>query len=404
MAFLKMAWRNAWRNKRRTGILVTAVAVGIAGALLTMALNFGMIFQMVELAIESDLGHVQVHAAGWDANPELALRLDDGGVRALGSLEADPRVRAVARRVRGEGLLASPRASAGVRVLGIETDREPEITRIASSVTEGSYLDTKRRRVLIGAELARRLEVEVGDKVVLSAQDLEGELAGEALRVVGVFEAAAQGLERGTVYVSLSEAQRLLGLGSAVSEVVAVARDRDDVDDLRDRIASALPDREVRSWSQLQPLLLYIVDVFDQGALLLYAAVFIAMAFGIANVLLMTVYERTREIGVMRAIGLSRRRLVANIVAEAVVVTAIGLLAGFALAGLGTVAMGDGVDLSVFADGLGFMGVGSRIQPVLRSQDFTSPTLVAFVTAVVASAWPAWRAARLKPAEAVRQS
>jgi ABC-type lipoprotein release transport system permease subunit len=404
MAFLRLAWRNAWRNKRRTGILVTAVAVGIAGTLLTMALNFGMVFQMVELAIESDLGHVQVHATGWDANPELALLLADGGARALGTLEADPRVRAVARRVRGEGLLASPRASAGVRVLGIETDRESKITRIASSVTEGSYLDTKRRRVLIGAELARRLEVDVGDKVVLSAQDLEGELAGEALRVVGLFEAAAQGLERGTVYIPLSEAQGLLGLGSAVSEVVAVARDRDDVDDLRDRIASALPDREVRSWSQLQPLLLYIVDIFDQSALLVYAAVFIAMAFGIANVLLMTVYERTREIGVMRAIGLSRRRLVANIVAEAVVVTAVGLLAGFGLAGLGTLAMGDGVDLSAFADGLRFVGVGSRIQPVLRSQDFTGPTLVALVTAVVASAWPAWRAARLKPAEAVRQT
>jgi ABC-type lipoprotein release transport system permease subunit len=404
MAFLRMAWRNAWRNKRRTGILVTAVAVGIAGTLLTMALNYGMIVQMVELAIETDLGHVQVHAEGWDANPELALRLPNEGADAVAVLEADRRVRAVARRIRGEGLLASPRASAGVRVLGVDPAREPAITNIASSVVTGEYLGVQRRRVLIGAELARRLEVDVGDKVVLSAQDLEGELTGEALRVVGLFETAGMGLERGTVYVALAEAQRLFGLGPTVSELVAVAGDRDEVDALRDHAMAAIPGREVRSWQELQPLLVYIVDIFDQQALLVYAAVFIAMAFGIANVLLMTVYERTREIGVMRAIGLSRRRLVANIVAEALVVTAVGLVAGFALAVLGTLALGDGIDLSAFADGLGFMGVGSRIQPVLRSQDFTGPTLVAIVTAVVASAWPAWRAARLKPAEAVRQS
>lgn len=401
----RLAWRNAWRNPRRTGVVVAAVAIGIAGALFTMAINYGMVFQMVETAIESDLGHLQVHARGYDADPELSVRLSEGGRAAVEALAALRGVRAVARRVRGEGLVSSPRASAGVRVVGVEPAREAQVTRIAESVTAGSYLDGERRRVLLGAELARRLAVGVGDKVVLSVQDLSGELTGEALRVGGLYETPSATLGEGTLYLHLSEGQALFGLGDAVSEVVAVAERRSRVRALRDELAAELGQGvEVRSWQELQPALVYMIDVFDQTSWLVYAAVFVAMAFGIANVLLMTVFERTREIGILRAIGFGRGRLVATLVCEALVVTAVGLALGFALALGGIAWLGDGLDLSYFARGLGRFGVGSRIVPVLRASDFTIPVGVAVVTALLAAAWPAWRAVRLRPAEAVRQT
>lgn len=401
---LRLAWRNAWRNPRRTGIVVTAVAVGIAGTLLTMAINFGMIFQMVETAIENEVGHLQIHAKGFEENPEISVRLADGARDSVRELSELPGVRAFSRRVRGEGLLSSPRASAGVRVLGIEPEREAGVSAIAASLVDGRYLDGERRRVLLGRDLARRLEVDVGDKVVLSVQDLTGELTGEALRVEGVFDTPSQGLDRGTVFVHLDTGQALFGLGDAVNEVVAVAEARDRVEPLRSELSRALPGVEVRSWEQLEPLLVYMVDAFDQSAWMIYAAVFVAMAFGIANVLLMTIFERTREIGIMRAIGFGRGRLVATIVVEALVVTLLGLVLGFGGALLGLYAMRDGLDLSYFAQGLEYFGVGSRIVPVLRSSDFGVPLAVATLTALVASAWPAWRAVRLRPAEAVRQT
>jgi ABC-type lipoprotein release transport system permease subunit len=402
---LRMAWRNAWRNPRRTGILVVAVAVGIAGTLLTMALNYGMIFQMVETAIATELGHLQVHARGFDANPELAVRLSDGGRRELSKLEALDGVRAVARRVRGEGLLSSPRASAGVRVIGIEPEREARITRIADSITAGSYLDGVGRRALVGEELAERLEVGVGDKVVLSVQGLSGELTGEALRIGGLFVTPSRQLDASTVYLRLDDGQSLLGLGESVSEIVALADRRSRVPALRDHLAADLGDAaEVRSWEELQPVLVYLIEVFDQSAFIVYGAVFVAMAFGIANVLLMTVYERTREIGILRAIGLGRRQLVGAIVLESLLVTIVGLGLGFVAAIGGVAWLGDGLDLSYFAEGLGKYGVASRIVPVLRTGDFTAPVGVAVVTAVLASTWPAWRAVRLRPADAVRKS
>jgi ABC-type lipoprotein release transport system permease subunit len=400
----RMAWRNAWRNLRRTGIVVVAVSVGIAGTILAMAFNYGFVIQMVETAIETELGHVQVHAPGFDENPELRVRLEDGGAAVLAALEAAEGVRAFARRIQAEGLIASPRASVGVRILGVEPEFESEVTVVARSVTAGSYLDAARGRVLIGEKLATRLSVGVGDKVVLSAQDLSGELTGEALRVVGLFHTASRALDEGAVFLVLSDSQRLLGMGEAVSGVVAVASSRGRIDGLRDALVASLGEVEVQTWEDLQPALVYIVEVFDQVAVLIYVAIFIAMAFGIANVLLMTVYERVREIGILTAIGFGQVRLVLTIVVEAIVVTLMGVVVGIAIALASMWLLRDGIDISVFAGGLDAYGIGSRITPVLRSGEITTPVWVAVVTAVLAAAWPARRAVSLLPAQAVRES
>jgi ABC-type lipoprotein release transport system permease subunit len=401
---VRLAWRNAFRNPRRTGIVLVAVAVGIAGTLLSVAFNYGLLVGMVETAIGTELGHVQIHGEGFDANPELSVRLHDGGRAAERALAELPAVSAWSRRVRSEGLVSSPRASAGVRLVGIEPDREARVSRIAASMVAGSYLDGARRRVVIGEELARRLEVGIGDKIVISVQDLGGDLSGEAMRVGGLFRTASRALDRSTVFVRLEEGQSMLGLGQAVNEMVVIVQDDDEIDAVSRALGESLERVEVRTWEQIQPVLVYLVEMFDQMAILIYAAIFVAMAFGIANVLLMTIFERTREIGIMRSIGLSRSRLVAAIVLESVVVTLVGVGLGFVGALAGAAWFAEGIDLSAFAEGLNAFGVDARIRPVLRISDFTGPTGVALLTALAASAWPAWRAVRLVPADAVRHS
>ncbi len=399
----RFAWRNAGRNPRRTGIVVTAIAVGLAGILLTMAINYGMVFQMIETAIETELGHLQVHAAGYADDPALERRID-AAERAdeslLGSL---PAVRSWAPRVRGEGLLFSPRASVGVRVLGVDPQREARVGTIAGSVVSGAWLDGGRRRILIGERLAERLGVGLDDKVVLSVQELSGDMTGEAYRVGGVFQTASRELDESAVFLRLDESQALFGLGDAVSEWVVLARSRADVDPLRDALAERLgPRLEVRTWRELRPMLVSMIEVFDSTGWAVYAAVFVAMAFGIANVLLMSVYERIREIGILMAIGMQPGRLVATVLLESLMLTGVGVALGLA-AGVGAVlALGDGIDLSRYAEGLTSVGVGTRIVPVLRPADIWIPVAVAAVTALAASLWPALRAVRIRPAEAVR--
>ena len=404
MLVLRLAWRNVRRQPRRSAVVVAAVAVGIAGVLLSMAINYGMMLQMIETAIATELGHLQIHAAGFDEDPELGVRLAGGAVEQTALLERMPGVRAFARRVRAEGLLSSARASAGVRIVGIEPGREARVSMVERSVRAGSYLGGAGRRVLLGERLANRLEVSVGDKVVLSVQDLAGDLTGEALRVGGLFRTPSADLDRSTVFLSLEESQALLGLGDAVSEVVVVARDDARIPEIRETLLASGEGVEVRTWKELQPVLDYIVKAFDQQAVYVYVAVFVAMAFGIANVLLMAVHERTREIGVLMSVGMARWRVVAMIVAESMIITLGGLAAGLALALAGTFALRDGIDLSRWSEGLAFFGVAARVVPVIRPQDFVDPAWVAVLTAVLASAWPAWRAARLRPAEAVRQA
>jgi ABC-type lipoprotein release transport system permease subunit len=397
-----MAWRNVWRNPRRTAVVVTAVAVGIAGAIVAMAVNFGMAMQMVETAIKTELGHIQIHAAGYDANPELKVRMTDGGSVLGDTLEGLDDVTAFARRVRGEGLVTSSQSSVGVRVIGIEPQREAAVSIIADSISDGVYLDGTRRRVLIGERLAKRLHVGVGDKLVLSATDLTGDIAGEGVRVGGVFHTPSALLDSSTVFLPIGESQSLLQLDRAISEIVIVGDDSSSTDALRDELVARFGDHEVRSWKELRPVLQYMITVMDQMGWFMYGAVFIAMLFGIANVLLMTVYERVREIGILMAVGMSRSRLAASVVIESLLVTGLGVVIGYAFALGGVSLLSGGIDLSYFASGLEALGVGQTIVPVLRAGDFVIPTVVAIGTACVASGWPAFRATRFRPAEAVR--
>jgi putative ABC transport system permease protein len=404
MLGLDMAWRNVWRNPRRSGVVISAVAVGVAGALLAMSVTYGMGLQMVETAISTELGHVQIHAAGFDANPELRVRLLDGGRSAVSVVTDTPGVRAFARRVRGEGLITSARASAGVNVVGVEPEREREVSVVAESMTAGDYFAGSERRVVIGERLARRLQVSIGGRLVLSVTDLSGDLTGLGVRVGGLFHTSSSILDGNVVFLALAESQKLLGLGDAVSEVVVMGEDSTEVDALRDGLEERLGAREVTTWKEAEPLLDYLIRFFDQIGYYLYGAVFVAMLFGIANVLLMAIHERIREIGVLMAIGMSRARLATAIVGESLIVTAVGLVIGYAVAIAAVMALHRGIDLSLVASGLEAYGVGQRIVPVLRSGDFLVPTIVAIATAAVASAWPVYRATRLRPAEAVRHT
>jgi ABC-type lipoprotein release transport system permease subunit len=361
--------------------------------------------QMVENAIATEVGHLQIHAPGFDRNPVVRVRLKDGGQATEEVLGSLPNVRAWAPRVTSEGLIFSPRASVGVRVIGIDPDKEATVSILARSIVDGTYLDADgaAKRILIGATLAHRLHVSVGDKVVVSVQDLSGDLTGEAFRVGGLFRTPSLEFDRGTVFMRLAESQQLLGLGDAISEVVVIARERSQIAEIREALRRRLGRAvEVQTWEELRPMLRQTVEIFDSVGWYVYAAIFVAMVFGIANVLLMAVFERIREIGILMAIGMRPQRLLAMILAESVILTAVGLGLGYGLAVAAVAALHNGIDLSFWASGLTAVGIGTRIVPVIRSYDVVIPIGIAMLTAVVASLWPALRAARLRPAEAVR--
>ena len=222
---------------------------------LSMAIDNGMVLQMVETAIETEVGHLQIHARGYEENPGLDLNLADGGCAAARILESVGGVQAWAPRVRSEALVFSTRASAGVRLVGIDPDREAGVSLLAGSIVSGRYLDADHRDVLIGRALGRRLQVGLGGKLVLSVQDLDGDLTGAAYRVTGLFQTASREFDQGAVFMPIGETQRLLRLGEAVSEVVVVARRERDIRTIQRQVSARLGTGvEVHTWQDIVPV------------------------------------------------------------------------------------------------------------------------------------------------------
>lgn len=397
----RMAWRNVGRNGRRSGIVLCAAAVGVCGGLLTMALSYGTALAMVETAIATELGHLQIHARGYTDDPGLAHRLpQDSGLDGL--LGQDPAIRAWAPRLRTEGLVYSSRASAGSRVVGVDPAREADLSLLESSVISGEYFGSKKRRALLGADLAERLRVETGDKIVLSIQDESGEMVSELFRIGGLFRTPLPELDQATVFVRLSELQPILGVEGEISETAIRADPKTDLAALAERVrAAAGAGTETHTWDELRPILVFLVAFFEAQAGAMYGAVFIAMLFGIANVLLMAVTERIPEFGILGALGMPPGRIVAMIVAESLMLSLLGLMIGIGLALAGIVLLGDGIDVSQWTMARTY-GVGFRIVPALRLADWTVPLVAAGGTALIASLAPVVRALRIRPAEALR--
>jgi ABC-type lipoprotein release transport system permease subunit len=358
---------------------------------------------MVDLAIRSELGHIQVHGAGWAAKPGIEIRLGEDALSAVTGGAPLPGLRAWTPRLRVEGLASSARGNVGISLVAVDPEREAAVTSLRDSIVDGDYLEADARRALIGVRLAKRLHISVGDKLVVSAQDVAGDMTGEAFRVSGVFRSESMALDERTVFIPLTRGKKLLGMEGEISELVVVAEDDDELEALRSELTERLPAAlETRTWSELRPLLKYMVDMFAQMGWVIYAAIFIAMAFGIANVLLMSVYERIREIGIMMAIGMKPGRMVAIVVAESLCLTLLGVVGGFAVGMGGVALLSDGIDLSRWGEGLQSFGVSTTIVPVIPESDLIIPVVVAVVTALIASLWPALRAVRTRPADAVR--
>jgi ABC-type lipoprotein release transport system permease subunit len=381
----------------------SAISIGIGGCVISMAINLGMIAGMVDTAIESGLAHLQVHGTGWEKDARLEIRLMRGGESIGRALDAIPEIETWAPRLRAEGLAASPRASVGVSIAGVDPVREAGVSSAARSITDGHWLG-EPGRVVLGHRLATRLRTKVGGKIVLSVQDLMGELTGQAFRVAGVIRSGGRDLDDGVVFMRLEDAQALVGMGDTISEIAIVISDRNRVNEIATKLRALLGGGpEVRTWEQLEPLLVYMISTLDSMAWIIYAAVFIAMAFGIANVLLMAVFERTREIGMMRAIGMGRGRVVAMVVIESSIVTMMGVALGVTVAIVGIWLIGDGIDISEWAGSLDEYGIQSVLKPRLRRSDLLAPVLIGSITAVISGLWPALRAGRAKPADALRQ-
>ncbi len=399
---LMLAWRNLWRNHRRTFIMLAAISVGVWAMIFMTALTQGMVNDMIEDGISALPGHVQAHHPDYRDDPninnlipipdaELSARLEAAGFESW------------ATRIKVPAVVTSERESRGVMLLGVDPAREQGLTFIDEDDLEGRFLeDVADGGIVIGRKLAETLETEVGKRVVLMSQDPDNDIADRGFRVVGLFGADMPLYDEGFVFAGKETIQQLLGVGDYVSEALVLGDDYRDVTDEYERMRVLFDDGVVvRPWTELDTYLGTMLEVMDGFVLIWVIVIFLALSFGLVNTLVMAVFERVREIGLMLALGMKPSSILGQIIIESMLLLVFGLAIGNFLAWASIEPLKGGIDISVVAEGMEMMGAAAVLYPQLRLEDVILANVVVLVLGFFASLSPAWRASRYQPVEAI---
>lgn len=398
----RLAWRNLWRNHRRTLIMLLAIGVGVWAMIFMTALMRGMTDQMVLNGLQTLPGEVQIHHPQYRADPSVANVIPMPTGALLQALHSPP-IEAWAARVRVPAVIASERDSRGVTLLGVDPASEAALGSAPEQLLAGRFLENEQDRgLVIGASLARRLDTEVGKRVVVLSQDPDNNVADRGMRVVGLYRARLEGTEDQFVYAGRATVQALLGIPGQVSEVAVTGGDYRAVDRWYPALAGIAGESlETLDWQVLDTFLGSMLSVQDGFTLIFMVVVFMALSFGLVNTLVMAVFERTREIGLMQALGMRPGLILTQVLLESLFLLLLGLVAGNLVAWLSIVPLQSGIDISAVAQGMEMMGMGTTLYPALEAQDMVMSTVVVVVLGLLASLLPAWRAARLDPIRAL---
>jgi ABC-type lipoprotein release transport system permease subunit len=408
---LIMAWRNVWRNWRRTVIAGIAIALGLAFMLLYEGMLGGMNEALYSNTVKLQGGHVQIHASGFreKANRLPLLPLADPGA-AVGAALAQPEVVAVAQRIETSGMVSSREGTLSVVITGIEPEQEAPVSMVAENVVQGRWLQGNDEDVLlIGQAMAERLEVTVGDRVTLVGRATHQQMRRRTMTIVGIYDLGIPEVEKSMVYVSLLEAQTLFDLRDQATEVAVHLEQVGQEPPVVERLQAALPGYEVDAWDTLDPSTKQMMEIEAQVMEMFGLVILLIVGVGILNLMLMVVFERTREIGLLAAMGLKRRETVVLFLLEGVLVGLLGAVAGSVLGGaigayygrvgIDWAAIYGGMDISEFGELIGLMG--DRLYLRIGIDVLVGRALSVGVMAALASLYPAWQASRREPAEAL---
>ena len=403
--YLRLAWRNIWRHRRRTVIIVLAMGLSLGMMMFYDGLMDGFNDAIAGNAVRVLGGNVQVHAAGYrekvDSNPLLPLEDDEAVVQAALS---QPDVIAASRRIQTGGLVSNREGAFSMTIIGIDPEAESPVSLIAEHIVDGRYLEpTDEDAILIGKGLAEALVLEVGDRVTMVGSDIHKQNRQRTMTVIGIYDIGIPTMEKGTSYISLAEAQNLFNLRGQSTEVQITLQRVGMEDTVVAALTPQLPGYEVESWAKNYPELSNAVGrkniVMD-----IFSVIIIMIAgIGILNLLLMAIYERTREIGLLGAMGLKPRQIATTFILEGALIGVVGVMAGVAIGLLTNLSlMQVGMDYSQFAGVTEYMAlISGKVYPTLGTSKLFGRATTILIIAALAALIPAMIASRREPSEAL---
>ena len=404
----KMAWRNIWRNPRRS--LLTMFAIAFATVLLVFMLSwqFGSYETMINTAVKIHTGHLQVQAKGYREKRDIRLVVPDPA--AVGKvLETIPEVAAYASRANAFSLVSSKDRTYGVMVIGIDPERESRVSSLKSIIHEGTYLSsTDTNQALLGRLLAKNLRVDLGDEVVLLGQGRDGSIAATMVQVKGIFKSGQDEFDRNFINIPLPFFQDVYAMDGAVHEVVALGESLEDVPEIKRVVKAGIEklsnqrDLVVLDWKELMPGLIQAIQMDLVSGFIFYIILIVVVAFSILNTFLMAIFERTREFGVLMAMGTTPRRLTRLLLLESCSMTLLGVIFGSIIGSLITWYFQDhGIVIHGAAELTHHYGLPERMYPHLSMLSICTGAGVVLIITLLTALYPALKIRRLRPVKAM---
>ena len=406
LILIKFAWRNIFRNKRRTLIAATAIGIGLTALIFIDAFMIGMAETMVRTATASFLGDAQIHRAGFRDEQEASMTIQEID-KVTASLAEEAIVQHSTKRVLVSGMITSPANVSAINLVGVHPPTEKFLSLIDDAITEGVYFEADNNRdVVIGTKLAEILEIGIGDRVVVTVAQAEtGEISQEMFRVSGIYYFADEGMNSGMAFVRIQKAQEMLAIGNNVHEIAikftAIAYAQDSTLPFWDTYSEH--GNEALSWIELMSQLTVILEMTTYSKYIMGAILFGVVIFGIINTLFMSLYERMFEFGVLRAVGTRPFGMARVILFEAGALAIVSIGVGAILGFLVTAVLAHiGIDYT----GIEMMGVTMQefIRPVITVEQFILYPICVFVFTIIAGLYPAWHVAKMSPVDAMRRS
>jgi len=469
-----IAWKNVWRNKSRSLIVITAVTIGVFAGVFSIAVMNSAVVQRIDSAVNEELSHIQVNNKEFRSGIDIQNYISDLPA-VTSALSSTPGVNTVTGRIIIRGIATTSAKSSGVEITGIDVEKERQMFTLSEKLIPGTgsffAADTKLNTAVIGEKLAKDLNIiryiltpealqklrengipdEVlkkleplsglrytsdkkyvreferlltpaeikkygmqireaawsyreGSKIILTFLDVNSMQTGAALRISGIFRTNNDMFEATSVFVPIEELRELTGLGAGtVHRVIARLDDNDLTDQATASVRDALTGYEVMNWKEIVPDLAMMADMMQQVYALFMIIILAALAFGIVNTMLMAVLERTRELGMLAAIGMNRRRIFLMIMLESLFLSVVGGVAGMAVSGAVIAATAEkGINLTKYSEGFEAMGYSAHLFPSIDLQFFLITTVLIMLTGVLSAIYPARKAIKLNPVEAIR--
>ena len=400
-----LAWKNIWRNKLRSLVIITSVVAGLFAGMSVLALYEGMMNGRVRTVIDYETGHFQIHHTNFQSDQDPRYFISDA--KSISEkLKQDKKIKGFVERTIATGMLATPSGSSGVSIIGIDNRVEQDVSGLKKKLRIGELdWDNHTKGMLIGKKLAKKLKLEVGGKAIITTTDTADNLISSAFRIKGIYQSANAPLDEINIYIKNKDLQDLLGMENQIHELSVLLNQDQLLDQELIAYQNFFPNSKVESWKALSPETELMVETIDIYSFIILLIILIALSFGIMNTMMMSILERRHEIGMMMALGMNKFRILWMVFTETFLLTTIGIPIAI---GIGFVIIQHykktGLDLSGMGkDLMESFGFDPLIYPSLPNEKISYIVLLVFLTALVSSILPIWKSLKLDPASALQK-